>query len=33
MGFWEDIDPLTSIIVSDTITFLCAANGEVYTDF
>ena len=31
-GFWEDIDPITSIAASDTIEFLCAANSGVYTD-
>ena len=31
-GFWEDIDPITSIAASDTIGFLCAANSGVYTD-
>ena len=31
-GFWEDIDPITSIAASDTIKFLCAANSGVYTD-
>ena len=31
-GFWEDIDPITSIAASDTIDFLCAANCGVYTD-
>ena len=32
-GFWEDVDPITSISSSDTIEFLCAANSGVYTDF
>ena len=31
-GFWEDVDPITSISSSDTIEFLCAANSGVYTD-
>ncbi len=31
-GFWEDVDPITSITSSDTIEFLCAANSGVYTD-
>ena len=31
-GFWEDVDPITSIAASDTIEFLCAANSGVYTD-
>ena len=31
-GFWEDIDPVSSIAASDTIKFLCAANSDVYTD-
>ncbi|CAB3998035.1 Hypothetical predicted protein, partial [Paramuricea clavata] len=31
-GFWEDIDPITSLSSSDTIEFLCAANSGVYTD-
>ena len=31
-GFWEDIDPITSITSSDTIEFVCAANSGVYTD-
>ena len=31
-GFWEDIDPITSIAASDTIEFLCAANSGVHTD-
>ena len=31
-GFWEDVDPFTSISSSDTIEFLCAANSGVYTD-
>ena len=31
-GFWEDIDPTTSIAASDTIEFQCAANSGVYTD-
>ncbi|XP_028394387.1 uncharacterized protein F54H12.2-like [Dendronephthya gigantea] len=31
-GFWEDIDPVTSITASDTIEFLCAANSGVYID-
>ena len=31
-GFWEDIDPITSIAASDTIEFLCVANSGVYTD-
>ena len=31
-GFWEDVDPITSISSSDTIEFLCAANFGVYTD-
>ena len=32
LGFWEDIDPVSSIGASDTIEFLCAANSDVYTD-
>ena len=31
-GFWEDVDPITSISSSDTIEFLCAENSGVYTD-
>ena len=31
-GFWEDVDPITSISSSDTIEFLSAANSGVYTD-
>jgi hypothetical protein len=31
-GFWEDVDPITSIYSSDTIEFLCVANSGVYTD-
>ena len=31
-GFWEDIDPITSIAASDTLEFLCAAKSGVYTD-
>jgi hypothetical protein len=31
-GFWEDVDPVTSISSSDTIEFLSAANSGVYTD-
>ena len=31
-GFWEDIDPITSIAASYTIEFLCAANSAIYTD-
>ena len=31
-GFWEDIDPVSSIAASDTVEFLCAANSDVYTD-
>jgi hypothetical protein len=31
-GFWEDVDPITSISSSDTIEFLCAAISGVYTD-
>ena len=31
-GFWEDVDPITSISSSGTIEFLCAANSGVYTD-
>ena len=31
-GFWEDIDPITSVAASDTIEFLCAANSRVYTN-
>ena len=31
-GFWEDVDPVSSIGASDTIEFLCAANSDVYTD-
>ena len=31
-GFWEDIDPVSSVGSSDTIEFVCAANSDVYTD-
>jgi hypothetical protein len=31
-GFWEDVDPITSISSSDTIEFLCSANSGVQTD-
>ena len=31
-GFWEDLDPVSSIGASDTIEFLCAANSDIYTD-
>ena len=31
-GFWEDVDPITSLSSSDTIEFVCAANSGVYTD-
>ena len=31
-GFWEDVDPITSIYSSDRIEFSCAANSGVYTD-
>ena len=31
-GFWEDVDPVSSIAASDTVEFLCAANSDVYTD-
>ena len=31
-GFWEDVDPVSSIGASYTIEFLCAANSDVYTN-
>ena len=31
-GFWEDIDPVSSITASDTIEFICSGNSDVYTD-
>ena len=31
-GFWEDIDPVSSVGSSDTIEFVCAANSDIYTD-
>ena len=31
-GFWESIDPVASVQISDTIEFVCAANPDVYTD-